>query len=422
MSDVRIVYDNAVDRGTLSASSTAGSMSVTNLAIDKKSNVWRSANGTSATLSAVWASLEAIGCVALPFCNLSPTATMRVRLTNEVSTQNWLTFTNTFTASAWAKTSVTTTTAVASPDGGSSATTLTASAANASIAQTVTLAVGTYTGSIWVRRRTGTGAVSLRDPGNTSWTPITITSAWQRFSIGATISGSSGTLQLQIATSGDAIDVAYAQLESGSVATSYYAGTRPLGYIDSWQSYSYDSGDVLCCPEAPRKLRGWTSVQSASAYAYGGGACARVWVPQINAYGLSVTIIDTNNLQGYIEASRMVAGPYWSTSYNASSINFGYKDSTTVGRAESGDQTADVGTIYKTMSVNLNQLPAADQAQFLDLCASSKAYPIFVSMFSANADKSLERNGLIYGRRTKDSELALNFAFNYTTSVELESI
>lgn len=78
MANLRVVYDNAADRATLAASSTAGSLAVNNMLSDIKSEIWRS-TGSTATITVTWPVGELIGVVALPFCSLSSGATMRVR-------------------------------------------------------------------------------------------------------------------------------------------------------------------------------------------------------------------------------------------------------------------------------------------------------------------------------------------------------
>lgn len=76
---LRIVYDNAADRATVSASASASAaLGPANLQNNRKSKVWRSTT-TSATLTATWTSGEIAGVVALPFSNLTQTATIRVR-------------------------------------------------------------------------------------------------------------------------------------------------------------------------------------------------------------------------------------------------------------------------------------------------------------------------------------------------------
>ncbi len=78
MSNLRIIYNNAIDRATLTASSTAGTLVASNMKLDKKSKVWRSA-GTSESITSIWTTSEIINGVILPHCNLTSTATMRVR-------------------------------------------------------------------------------------------------------------------------------------------------------------------------------------------------------------------------------------------------------------------------------------------------------------------------------------------------------
>lgn len=79
MANLRIIYNNALDRSaTLAASTTAGSLAVTNLLTDQKSEVWRSTS-TTATVTMTWNSAESIAAVVMPYCNLTSTATVRVR-------------------------------------------------------------------------------------------------------------------------------------------------------------------------------------------------------------------------------------------------------------------------------------------------------------------------------------------------------
>ena len=78
MSNLRIIYDNAADRAALTASSQAGTLGPANLQRERKSAVLRSV-GTTLAITATWLTPEIIGGVALPFCNLTPMATIRVR-------------------------------------------------------------------------------------------------------------------------------------------------------------------------------------------------------------------------------------------------------------------------------------------------------------------------------------------------------
>lgn len=133
-----------------------------------------------------------------------------------------------FANAAWAASSATKTTGVTDPNGGTTATTVTATAANGQILQTVGGSFGTgvsYTNSIWLRRRAGTGVVSLFNPNGAGITSVSVTETWTRFSVTGLGSASNNFIGVRLATSGDAVDVAFGQFEIGSVVTSYEAKT-----------------------------------------------------------------------------------------------------------------------------------------------------------------------------------------------------
>lgn len=273
MSNLRIVYDNAAKRATLTASSTAGALVSANLLTDKKSDVWR-ATGTTAVLTATWAAAETISCAALAFCNLSPTATIRVQLYDATTGGNLL----------------------------------------------------------------------LDVTGN-------------------------------------------------------------------------------ACPAPAISLTGWTAAQAASAYAYGGGAMGRIWFAATSGVKrMVITITDTANLQGYIEAACLVVGKYWSPTSNASDAPLAFVDSSTDYRTGAGDLASDAGTVHSRLSIDFSLMPPADRSAMANILRQSRANPVFVSVYPESADLALERDNTVYGKRTEDSEIAIAFATAYGTTVPIESI
>lgn len=231
------------------------------------------------------------------------------------------------------------------------------------------------------------------------------------------------------------------QLEVGRVPTSYIvttsatvaraadvlntsgAGTRPLGYMDWWQSYTYDSGAILCCGAPARVPRGWTAAQAASAYAYGGGAHAVHWLPsQVTAMTLMVDIVDTGNLQGYIEAARLVVGPYWSPAQNPASVDVETVDTAVDYRTEAGDQMVDAGPVYRKLMVEMRAMSAADRVSASNLIGGSRAYPVFLSVFPESPDLALERDYTAYGRRAAGSNIDIQNSVTYGIAIPIEEI
>jgi hypothetical protein len=119
----------------------------------------------------------------------------------------------------WADTSITRTTGQADPANGTTAIRFTASAGNATVISSA--AIGTSaarTFSVWLRRVTGTGDIQYTQNNGSNWTTQAITSTWTRYSFTHTANHQVG---IRIVTSGDAIEMWGAQLETGSGASSY---------------------------------------------------------------------------------------------------------------------------------------------------------------------------------------------------------
>jgi hypothetical protein len=96
MSNLRIIYDNAVDvASSISASSTAAGFDIGNVRNDYKGKVHRSV-GTSVTYTISWngVNAEAIGAVVLPATNLSTDATIKVDMYSGVSGTGTLVYTS----------------------------------------------------------------------------------------------------------------------------------------------------------------------------------------------------------------------------------------------------------------------------------------------------------------------------------------
>lgn len=75
---MKLIVDDAAPRATLTATSTAGSLAVTNLLENSTEKVWRSTS-TTATITLTWATQEAVDAVALGWCNFSPNTVVTIK-------------------------------------------------------------------------------------------------------------------------------------------------------------------------------------------------------------------------------------------------------------------------------------------------------------------------------------------------------
>jgi hypothetical protein len=211
---------------------------------------------------------------------------------------------------------------------------------------------------------------------------------------------------------------------AADIATSTLA-TRPAGYIDAWQSYSYDSGMLPACPAAAAAVDGFTPLQAASAYGNGGGAYARHWLPApVPALGLAIDIKDPANLQGYVEAGRLVAGDYWSPANNPDyGASVTIMDASTHARSDAGDLWTDFGTRARKMPLQLSALPAADRTALLGIVRrNGMSGAMLASLFPESVDLELERDHTIFGRLSSVSAMSIPYFDLYSMPLEIEEL
>jgi hypothetical protein len=139
-----------------------------------------------------------------------------------------------FTQTAWVKSNITAALNVTGIDGvANSASRLTATAANGTALQTITSASANHVTSFFVRRISGTGTVEITQNNGTTWTAITLTSAWQRFVVPVgTVANP--VIGLRLVTSGDvvAVDVAQAEVETFPTSPIITAGASVTRAVD----------------------------------------------------------------------------------------------------------------------------------------------------------------------------------------------
>lgn len=114
-------------------------------------------------------------------------------------------------------------TAIGADGAANSATTLTATGANATVLQLVTIASASRSTSAYVKRRTGSGTVSMTRDNGATWIDITSSLSSAAFfratpatHAGLCTTAANPTVGIKLDTSGDAVDVDYFQDENSS--------------------------------------------------------------------------------------------------------------------------------------------------------------------------------------------------------------
>ncbi|MDA8123532.1 MAG: hypothetical protein M0Z38_13335 [Deltaproteobacteria bacterium] len=141
---------------------------------------------------------------------------------------NRLLYSEDFSQAAWVKTNVAVSNDnVLGPNGKTGlAQTLTASASNGTCLQALIDVSRARYGSIYLKRKTGSGTIQITLDGGSTWTTVAVTGDWTRLGAGQTLANPS--FGVRFVTSGDAVYAWGAQVADGSSATRYVrSGANP---------------------------------------------------------------------------------------------------------------------------------------------------------------------------------------------------
>lgn len=388
-----IAYPNRTDESTLSNGSWSVALPLSNLQDRNISHVARTNDATVAStkFDLVLAKMRLIRVFGIVNHNFSNAATYRIRASGEASATNLLGYSEQI--DQWTlQTGVTVTTnSVTAPDGNLSGDTVAYSGAGSagslrvSRSATVVPAAGAvYTASVWMRAATPTIVRFSNNLGS----PLvcSLNSTWQRFQL---TSAGDGATPMQIAVmsaaadnSSFAIQIWGGQIETGTAATSYYptptatATVRPAGYMDSWQSYTYDSGVTAVWPVVyPSGVLEWETDNWWSGQMLDedkvGFNLTLINVLPMAAYAqyFRFEFFDTANAAGYVQIGRLFLASEWVPAENMElGASIAYETPTVVDTAISGTEYFDERLTYRVAKFSINLMTENEGfAQAFDL-------------------------------------------------------
>lgn len=158
-----------------------------------------------------------------PRMDYNPATLAKRGLLREMSGTNTIIYSEDISNGNWTKSDCTiTANSTTGPNGLSTADTVTATATNGEFYQQGTSTNGvTHVGSMWVKRKTGTGNVYLLDAQGARILNSTDITNWARLTVSATSVSINPFIGLRLGTSGDEVYVWGVQLEASTYATSY---------------------------------------------------------------------------------------------------------------------------------------------------------------------------------------------------------
>jgi hypothetical protein len=186
-----------------------------------------------------------------------------------------------------------------------------------------------------------------------------------------------------------------------------------------------DTGAVYGCRASPFDTFGWgVNPLGVNSYSYGGGAYGVVYFTQAAYQKIVVDIVDTTNPLGYIEASRLVCGAYWTPDVQADAgASLGVADSSRQLRSDAGDLRTDRGTLHKTISFSLGLMSASDRNYLWNILKGNGMYrPLFISLLPSADDYNDEQQYQLYGKLSKQTTIKYMLTNQFSTTVDLEEI
>lgn len=201
---------------------------------------------------------------------------------------------------------------------------------------------------------------------------------------------------------------------------------RVRGYTHATDSTpAFDTGAAVAAAGTSLEDLGWGSQPlGANAYAFSARAYGVAWFAIVPVEKIILDITDTSNPLGYLEASRIVAGAYWTPDNNADyGADLGLADTSKQERSDAGDLHTDRGMMHKTLSFNLGLMTAQDRNSFWNIIKRNGLYsPIFISLSPESDDTMEEEMFQIYGKLTKLSTIKYQFINQFSSQIEIEEV
>ena len=190
-------------------------------------------------------------------------------------------------------------------------------------------------------------------------------------------------------------------------------------------SPAVDTGAVLACGYSPLGLWPWGTVPlGVNAFSYGGGTYGRAYFTAGAYEKLVIDIVDVDQPLSYVEAARLIVGAYWAPEYNPGyGATARVNDTTANSRSQSGDLRSDVGTVSRSLPVDLERIVPTDRARLWNILrGSAKSGPVFISLFPEDDDPELEQAHQLYGKLASDLAISHPMFGNFSAPLEVEEM
>ena len=166
-------------------------------------------------------------------------------------------------------------------------------------------------------------------------------------------------------------------------------------YSDAaWTTQVYDSGAVDACDYATLgELDFGVDPLGSSVFdGFLGQMYSLIYFTRVLALSVKITLSNTGNSAGFLQASYLYARDYTEMTYNADAAGLGWRDDTEQFRTDGGNLRGSGSVAWREASINLSVISSAQRPTVMDMLRyAGKQKPIFAAIFPESAGE-LERD------------------------------
>ncbi len=171
-------------------------------------------------------------------------------------------------------------------------------------------------------------------------------------------------------------------------------------------SLLFDSGTVGALPAIGWGEFGWGLIPwGASVFTGWGAAFSVLWFPAVAARSFRLELADASNAAGFLQAKRLLLGPYFEPAVNLDyGLQLYWQDNSPQRRTQGGSLRTDVRTRYRVLKGRLGHLSDAERAIALEtLRQIGLRTETFISVFPGEGGAE-ERDYSLLGKFTASPE------------------
>ena len=186
----------------------------------------------------------------------------------------------------------------------------------------------------------------------------------------------------------------------------------------------YDSGTLSALPALGWGEFAWgLSPWGASVFTGWGSAFSVLWFPAVGALSFRLEITDAANPAGYIQAKRLLLGPYFEPLVNVSyGLQLYWQDNSEQRRTQGGSLRTDVRVRYRCLQGDLSYLSFTERALAMDtLRQIALRTETFVSVFPG-VGGALERDYSLLGKFTSMPQFTHNQPGSHSARLAIDEV